>query len=263
MSNIVNISGGKDSTAMLGMMLDRGIRVDRALYADVGEMAEFDYMYEYIRKVENAFGIKIETVRSHRTARSIFYGYPSRGKHTDEIRGFPPTIGRGCRYRSWLKTEPLEAVAGPGNDVFIGFAANEIKRSQSSEFTQGKQRYHFPLIDWGKTEQDCLDYTKEIDLYNYLYDYFSRLGCFWCPKQSIKSLRQLYLHFPEQWATLRQMESDQGRPFKYNYPAYELEERFRREEEADRKCNKCLVDCSLESNQTVIGGWNEHDDAVV
>lgn len=238
--NIVNCSGGKDSVAMLLMMLERGIPCDRILYADVGEMAEFEEMYAYIARLERHIGRPIETVRSDRwTARSIFYGYPFRGCHMDEIRGFPPTVGVGCRYRSWLKVEPLELASGPGNDVFIGIAADEAQRSRAGEYAKGKQNYHFPLVEWGITEQDCLEYTRQHGLYNRLYDYFKRLGCWWCPKQSIGSLRQLYWHFPKEWTQLRQMEADQGRPFKYGYPAEQLERRFQ-SEPVEHEENKCL-----------------------
>lgn len=220
------------------------MRVDRILCADVGEMAEFPAMYEYIRRVENYIGREIEIVRSERyNARSIFYGYPSRGKYKDEIRGFPPTVGAGCRYRSWLKVEPLEAAAGPGNDVYIGIAADESQRSRAGEYAKGKQRYHFPLVEWGMTEKDCLIFLKQKGLYNPLYDYFDRLGCFWCPKQGLRSLRQLYLHFPNLWAELRQMEHDQGRPFKYGYPAYELESRFRNEKAVEDENRRINCDC--------------------
>lgn len=250
--NIVNCSGGKDSVAMLLMMLEKGIRVDRILYADVGEMAEFEEMYSYIACLETYIGRSIETVRSNRwTARSMFYGYPSRGNHMGEIRGFPPTVGVGCRYRSWLKVEPLELASGPGHDVFIGIAADEAQRSRAGEYAKGKQNYHFPLVDWGVTEQGCLDYTRQKGLYNRLYDYFKRLGCWWCPKQSIGSLRQLYLHFPEKWETLRQLETDQGRPFKYGYPAEQLEQRFRAEQ-----CQKSHDEClGCEAGQLVLAGF--------
>lgn len=252
--NIVNCSGGKDSVALLLMMLERGIQVDRILYADVGDMAEFPSMYGYIAQLEKHIGRTIEIVRSSRwTARSMFYGYPSRGKHMDEIRGFPPTIGVGCRYRSWLKVDPLELASGPGNDVFIGIAADEAQRARAGEYAKGKQNYHFPLVEWGVTEQDCLDYTKAAGVYNPLYDYFKRLGCFWCPKQGLKSLRQLYLHFPDLWATLRQMEQDQGRPFKHGYPGYVLEERFRREQKACSEKELCECDCRC--GQFVMAGF--------
>ena len=231
---------------MLCMMLERGIRVDRILFADVGEMAEFEQQYDYLAKIEAYTGRNVEVVRSDRyTARSIFYGYPTRGQHMDEIRGFPPTIGAGCRYRSWLKVEPLELASGPGNDVYIGIAADEAHRSRAGEYTRGKQTYHFPLVEWGVTERDCLDYLNRIGLHNPLYAYFDRLGCFWCPKQPLKSLRQLYLHFPEKWAILRRMERDQGRPFKHRYPASALEERFEREMRASSSPTRdpCTHNC--------------------
>lgn len=253
--NIVNCSGGKDSVAMLLMMLERGIRIDRFLYADVGEMAEFEEMYAYIARLEAYIGRPIEIVRSDRwTARSIFYGYPSRGSHMDEIRGFPPTVGTGCRYRSWLKVEPLESACGPGNDVFIGIAADEAQRSRAGEYAKGKQNYHFPLVEWGVTEQDCLEYTRHHGLYNRLYDHFKRLGCWWCPKQSIGSLRQLYLHFPQEWAQLRQLEADQGRAFKYGYPAEQLEHRFQREHIAETKQITCA--CGKACQLTLAGFEN-------
>jgi 3'-phosphoadenosine 5'-phosphosulfate sulfotransferase (PAPS reductase)/FAD synthetase len=236
--NIVNLSGGKDSTALLLMMLERGIPVHKVLFADVGEMAEFSAMYEYLLRVEKYTGIPIQTVRSEiHTARNVFYGYPSRGKYKDEIRGFPPTIGPGCRYRSWLKVEPLEKASGSGNHVFIGIAADEANRSRSLEYAKGKNKYHFPLVEWGVTESECMRYLHNRDLYNTLYDYFHRLGCFWCPKQSISSLRSLYRHFPYYWQQLRQLETDQKRPFRYGYSAADLETRFCKEE---RKSN-CMA----------------------
>ena len=226
---------------MLLLMLERGIRVDRILYADVGEMAEFPEMYAYIEKIKAYTGREIETVRSDRwTARSIFYGYPVRGKHMDEIRGFPLTIGSACRYRSWLKVDPLEQAAGQDQDIYIGIAADEDGRSRAMEYAKGKNRYHFPLVEWGVTEQECLDYLKKRNLYNPLYDYFDRLGCFWCPKQPVRSLRQLYLHFPEMWAQLRQMETDQERSFQYQRTVAQLEERF--EKERNYKHGKTLLD---------------------
>ena len=209
--------------------------VDRIYYADVGEMAEFDEMYDYISRIESYVGIKVTTVRSDKhTARSIFFGYPSRGKRMNEIRGFPPTVGPGCRYRSWLKVEPLEAASGQGNNIYIGIAADESHRSRCEEYTKGKNHYYFPLVEWGVTEAMCMEYLKTRGLYNSLYDYFNRLGCWWCPKQPLRSLRSLWLHYPELWKQLRELEDIQGRPFKHGYPAHELEKRFIAEREIEQ-----------------------------
>jgi 3'-phosphoadenosine 5'-phosphosulfate sulfotransferase (PAPS reductase)/FAD synthetase len=233
--HVVSLSGGKDSTAMLLMMLEQGMPVDRIHYADVGEMAEFEEMYAYITRVEAYTGIKVTTVRSKQyTARNIFFGYPTRGNHKEEIRGFPPTVGPGCRYRSWLKVEPLEEAAGCGNHVYIGIAADESHRSRSEEYAEGKNDYHFPLVEWGVTESACMEYLKARGLYNGLYDFFGRIGCWWCPKQPLGSLRSLWKHFPDKWARLRELEDIQGRPFKHRYPAAELEKRFAAEAENEK-----------------------------
>lgn len=228
MKHIVNLSGGKDSTAMLLMMLNKGMRIDEIHYADVGEMAEFEEMYAYIDKVEAYIDRSIMRLRSDKhTARSIFYGYPTRGNHMNEIRGFPPTVGPGCRYRSWLKSDVLDAANGRNNIVYIGIAADESHRAQRNEYVKSENEFRFPLVEWGITEEQCFRYIEERALPNNLYSFFRRLGCYWCPKQSLKSLKNLYLHFPCLWDSIRALESDQGRPFKHGYTVSQLEAKFK------------------------------------
>jgi 3'-phosphoadenosine 5'-phosphosulfate sulfotransferase (PAPS reductase)/FAD synthetase len=228
--NIVCLSGGKDSTALLLMMLDLGIPVHKVLYADVGEPAEFSEMRLYIKKVEEFTGIPITTVRNkEKTAESIFYGTFIRGTRVGQMRGFPPTVGTACDFRRDLKAKPLKDASGQGNHVYIGIAADESHRSRCMEYAQGKNTYHFPLVDWGITEAECMAYLRQRGLYNSLYDYFNRMGCFWCPKQPIPSLRSLWRYFPFYWQQLRRMERECDRPFKCGYPAWELERRFKQE----------------------------------
>jgi 3'-phosphoadenosine 5'-phosphosulfate sulfotransferase (PAPS reductase)/FAD synthetase len=228
--NIVSLSGGKDSSALLLMMLERGIPVDRIIFADVGPGAEFSEMYGYLRRLERYTGRKVTTIGSGRyTAISLFYGNFTRGKRVGTMRGFPPTIGPGCSFRRELKVIPLSKASGRGNNVFIGIAADEAHRCNSLEYAKGDNQYFFPLVDWGVTEQDCLNYLKSKGLYNSLYDYFRRMGCYWCPKQSIASLRSLWRYFPYYWEHLRQLELDCGRDFRYLSSVLLLEARFQRE----------------------------------
>ena len=49
MKHIVQFSGGKDSTAMLLMMLEKGMPVDEIIFCDTGK--EFPAMYDHIEKV--------------------------------------------------------------------------------------------------------------------------------------------------------------------------------------------------------------------
>lgn len=47
----VSLSGGKDSTAMLLLMIERGLPINTVLWADTG--MEFPEMYDHISKVDD------------------------------------------------------------------------------------------------------------------------------------------------------------------------------------------------------------------
>jgi len=52
---------------------------------------------------------------------------------------------------------------------------------------------------------DCIEYLKERNLENPLYQKFSRLGCWLCPKQSKKSLIVLKNDYPKLWVKLLEL----------------------------------------------------------
>ena len=56
-SNVVSLSGGKDSTAMLLMLLERGEDVADIVFYDTGW--EFPQMYEHLVRLEEFTGRKI------------------------------------------------------------------------------------------------------------------------------------------------------------------------------------------------------------
>jgi 3'-phosphoadenosine 5'-phosphosulfate sulfotransferase (PAPS reductase)/FAD synthetase len=94
--NIVSFSGGKDSTAMLLTMLEKGIPVDRVICVDTTK--EFPQMYEHIGKVQTLIEpLKIEIVK-------IDFDYwfgehiKTRGKRKGDEKGygFPDFRNRWC-----------------------------------------------------------------------------------------------------------------------------------------------------------------------
>ena len=110
--NIVSFSGGKDSTAMLLMMLEKGITVDRIICVDTTK--EFPQMYEHIEKVQAMIEpLKIEIVK-------IDFDYwfgerlLSKGKRQGQLGfGWPDMRNRWCTQ---LKTDAFTSVLlGNGN----------------------------------------------------------------------------------------------------------------------------------------------------
>lgn len=55
MRNVVQFSGGKDSTAMLLMMLEKNMPIDDIIFCDTGK--EFPQIYEHIEKVNKYIGV--------------------------------------------------------------------------------------------------------------------------------------------------------------------------------------------------------------
>ena len=77
------------------------------------------------------------------------------------------------------------------------------------------------------TEADCLQYCYDRGFdWDGLYNYFSRVSCWCCPLQSLKDLKQLYRHFPEQWEQLKAWDTVTWRKFRADYSVRELEARF-------------------------------------
>ena len=80
-ANVVSLSGGKDSTAMLLMLLERGEPVADVVFFDTGW--EFPEMYEHLEKLEAFTGLKITRLRPRlpvdveRTSRPLTGCFPN------------------------------------------------------------------------------------------------------------------------------------------------------------------------------------------
>lgn len=91
----VSLSGGKDSTAMLLLMIERGMPIDMVLSADTG--MEFPEMYEHLAKLdEHLFrerGIHITTLRHPKGFEYLMFDEPKQKPRSLENRaklGIPP-----------------------------------------------------------------------------------------------------------------------------------------------------------------------------
>ena len=74
--HVVSLSGGKDSTAMLLMMLEKGMPVDDILFCDTG--LEFPGLYAHLDKVEQYIGRPITRIQAPHSFEYYFCQHPIR-----------------------------------------------------------------------------------------------------------------------------------------------------------------------------------------
>ena len=107
----------------------------------------------------------------------------------------------------------------------MGIAADEEYRLRRKINDRENKRY--PLVDWGMTEADCLQYCYDRGFdWGGLYEKFSRVSCWCCPLQSLPELRVLYHEFPSLWQKLKEMDSRTYGQFRIDYSVIDLEKRF-------------------------------------
>lgn len=223
--HIASFSGGKDSTAMLIRMLEIGMHIDDIVFADTG--LEFPEMYAYIDMIERYIGRDIIRLENGDWDK-WFFGSITRGNNRGMMRGFPLTA-YPCWHSREAKVNPLNKYCA-GHIRYIGYAIDENSHKRQATIKaylngNGKDRYQYPLIDWKWTEDECLEYLRSKGIYNSLYDRFSRLGCWCCPKQGKDALLNIYTYYPNLWENLLWYDSKSR--FNPRYSIANLDKEFR------------------------------------
>lgn len=65
----------------------------------------------------------------------------------------------------------------------------------------------YPLHEWRYNESEVDSFLKKRGIHNPLYNHFTRTGCYFCPKQSKRSLYMLYKHYPKHFETMLEWEA--------------------------------------------------------
>ena len=231
MKHIASLSFGKDSLAMLIKIKELGLPLDEVIYCDIRfdeELSgEMPLMAEFISKAEKIlkekFDIEVKHLRGI-TFIEQFYKIKQRGKHIGDNYGFPYTIGSWCNDR--LKIQPikkyLQSIKEPVIQ-YVGIAYDEPERYEKLNH----ETHIAPLYDLKITEKEAMEICKEYDLLSPIYESSFRGGCWFCVKQRLSQLRNLYKNYPELWNKLKELEKDSFNTFRPKQTLEELEEKFK------------------------------------
>ena len=228
--NIVSVSGGKDSTALLLLALERKVENLQAVFADTGH--EHALTYEYVRYLNDAV-FPIRTIRAdfsadiERKSRWVREKWPEHGISAEKIERalvvlkptgnpfldlcimkgrFPSTKARFCSEE--LKRNPIiEQVQMPlldaGDEVWSwqGVRADEsVSRSKLHEMEEvgGGLWVYRPILRW--TARDCFDMHRTHGVrHNPLYEMgMGRVGCMPCIHARKDELLEIARRFPDE-----------------------------------------------------------------
>jgi len=203
----VSLSGGKDSSALLLLMVERGMPIDIVLTADTG--MEFPEMYAHLAKLNEYLyrerGIHITTLRHPMGFEWMMFERPVERPPDCSPKGYGwPSGAPGTRWcTGYLKTHLMDKEINrlkKNRKVvnYIGIAADEAWRCKDKVY---------PLVDWGITEAEALQicYDRGFD-FGGLYRIYRRASCWCCPLQRISELKKLRRYHPELWERLRVMD---------------------------------------------------------
>ena len=230
---IASVSFGKDSLAMLFLILERGLPLDEVIFYDTG--MEFKAIYDTrdkILPVLNDCGVKFTELHPPRPFLFDMLEKPVNSKQNGLHYGYS-WCGGCARWGTANKTSTLDRYAKSlGNDIlqYIGIAADEQKRLQRLP-----PKKVAPLARFGFSEADALAYCYEKGFFweengIRLYDVLDRVSCWCCANKNLKELRNIRTYLPEYWDRLKDLQSKTNRPMKGpGKSVFDLEERFRKE----------------------------------
>ena len=230
MKHIISFSGGKDSTALLLKMLEKGMMIDEIVFCDTG--VEFPQMYKHIDKVGRLIKRPITKLKSPYTFEYLMFEYVKKKGKKKGSRGYswPDFRVRWCTdyFKRRLWQNHIRKYKGHTVIEYHGITLDEAHRTNRNK---DGRNIKYPLVDWGMTGKDCLDFCYKAGFdWDGLYKKLNRVSCYLCPLQRLSELKVIYKDFPELWQRILWLDlrsiKQFGLKFRNDYSILDLEEKF-------------------------------------
>lgn len=198
---IASLSYGKDSIAMLEVIKQNNLPLDRivhveimatpAIHGDLPPMIEFKERADKI--IKERYGIDVEHLHNDKCFTDILFKQTRSGKHYS----YPSRKSNWCN--SQLKMKLLNGFKGEKYVQYVGIACDEPCRLERLKGTNKIA----PLAEYGWTEKMAYDFCIDNNLLSPIYtDENTRGGCWFCYNQNLNQLRFLRKNYPTYWKML-------------------------------------------------------------
>ena len=235
---VLSLSFGKDSMAMLDEIIKRNLPLNYVIHCDIifdkNISGEHPLMAEWIpqaeKKIKELYGIDIIHLTAKKNFAEQFYTIKQKGNHIGDRYGFPYTIRAWCNSR--LKLDPIRrfinSLLKQGNCVteYVGIASDEQQRLERYKKLETENHKYITLADLGIDEITAMDICEKNGLLSPKYKNSFRGGCWFCPKQSMWDLYQLWKDYPKYFNKLVEMEKDSLNTFKPNKTIRQIKQEF-------------------------------------
>ena len=236
--HIASVSFGKDSLAMLLLLMEKGWPLDEVVFYDTG--MEFRALYDIRDRVLPLLaqkGITYTELKPDYGFEWKMFEKPVNGRNGFHL-GYSWCGGR-CRWGTTDKIVTVERYSR-GSCEYVGIAADEKPRLEKER----KGLKVFPLAETGMTEADCLRFCYDRGFFweerteagpVRLYDILDRVSCWCCANKNLKELRNVYRYLPDYWRRLEGLQERTERPMKgAGKSVFDLKERFEKEIEHEK-----------------------------
>ena len=214
MKYIASVSFGKDSLAMLILIIKNKLPLDEVVFYNTG--MEFNAIYNIRDKVKlwlNKLGIKYTELKPTMDFKDKMYNYPHHSRKGILKQGYG-WCGGLCRWGTTEKVRTLDKYCKEAHQ-YIGIALDESNRLERLKGTNKSS----PLAELGYTEKMALKLCYN-EGFNWvengieLYSILDRVSCWCCRNKNLKEIANYKKYLPKYFNKLIELENKIGEPMK-------------------------------------------------